>query len=77
LIITERRALKALALDGVEPSSANVANGSYRLYKPVLLVTGKNVTPEMRAFIEFVQTKTARDIFAKTGHVVMSGSGSR
>lgn len=77
LIITENRALKALKLDGIEPSAANVANGSYRLYKPVLLVTGKNVTPEMRDFIEFVQTKAGRDIFVRTGHVIMSGTSSR
>jgi hypothetical protein len=41
------------------------------------LVTGKNVTPEMRSFIEFVQTKAGGDIFVKTGHAIMSGTGSR
>ena len=76
-IITENRALKALKLDGIEPSTTNVANGSYRLYKPVLLITGKNVTPVMRDFIAFVQTKTGRDIFVKTGHAIMGDAGKR
>ena len=31
MLITEKRALKALKLDGIEPSAANVANGSYPL----------------------------------------------
>jgi len=69
-IITEKRALKALKLDGIEPTAANVANGSYRLYKPVLLITGTNVTAQMQDFITFVQSKAGVDIFTKTGHAV-------
>jgi phosphate transport system substrate-binding protein len=76
-IITENRALKPLKLDGIEPSTVNVVNGSYRLYKPVLLITGRNVTPEMRDFIAFVQTKAGRDIFVKTGHAIMGDAGKR
>jgi len=78
MLITEKRALKALKLDGVDSSAANILNGRYPLQKSVFLVTGKTVTPEMRDFIAFVEnSKASRDIFTKTGHVFIAGSGSR
>lgn len=78
MLITEKRALKALKLDGIEPSEANVRNGKYPLQKSVFLVTGKVVTPEMRDFIAFVEkTKASRDIFTRTGHVFIGGAPSR
>ena len=70
--------MKPLKLDGREPSAANILNGSYPLQKPVLLITGKVVTPEMRSFITFVETsKASRDIFTQTGHVFVGGAGAR
>jgi phosphate transport system substrate-binding protein len=78
LIITEKRALKALRFNGVEPSQANVASNAYPLQKGVFLITGKNVTPEMTDFIEFVRSSpTSRDIFTRTGHVFTSGTAGR
>lgn len=78
MLITEKRALKPLKLDGREPSAVNILNNTYPLQKPVLLVTGKVVTPEMRSFINFVETsKASRDIFTQTGHVFVGGAGAR
>jgi phosphate transport system substrate-binding protein len=78
MLITEKRALKSLKLDGKEPSAANILNGSYPLQKSVILVTGKVVTPEMRSFMTFVeQSKASRDIFTQTGHVFVGGAGGR
>ena len=78
MLITEKRPLRSLKLDGKEPSAANIMNGSYPLQKSVILVTGKVVTPEMRSFISFVeQSAASRDIFTRTGHVFVGGSGGR
>jgi phosphate transport system substrate-binding protein len=78
MLITEKRALKALKLDGVDSSAANILSGRYPLQKSVFVVTGKTVTPEMRDFIAFVErSKASRDIFTKTGHVFIAGSGIR
>jgi phosphate transport system substrate-binding protein len=78
LIITEKRALKPLKFNGIEPSQANVLSNAYPLQKLVCLITGKNVTPEMTDFIEFVRSSpTSREIFTRTGHVFTGGTAGR
>mgnify|MGYP002138780563 CR=1 FL=1 len=70
LMISEKRALKALALDGVAPSAQTIANGSYPLVKHVLMVTGPKSPPEAQAFVTFVQSAPGREILRQTGHWV-------
>lgn len=70
LLISEQRPLKALALDGVVPSAATIADGSYALHKRLLIVTGPKTTPEAQAFVRFVQSAPARAILQQTGHWV-------
>jgi phosphate transport system substrate-binding protein len=70
LLISEKRALKALTLDGVVPSAQNLANGSYPLVKQLLIVTGPKTPPEAQAFVSFVRSATGREILQKTGHWV-------
>jgi phosphate transport system substrate-binding protein len=70
LLLSEKRTLKALALDGVVPSAQTVANGSYPLFKEVLLVTGPKSPPEAQGFITFVRSAAGRDILQQTGHWV-------
>lgn len=77
MLITEKRAIKPLKLDGVEPSPANVESGRYRLYKRVVLITGKVVTPEMRNFIDFVKSPAGGELLTRTGHVVAGGRAGR
>lgn len=70
LILSEKRALKALALDGVVPSAQTLANGSYPLYKQLLVVTGPKTPPEAQAFVAFVRSTAGREILRQTGHWV-------
>ena len=70
LILSEKRALKALALDGVLPSAQTLAEGSYRLYKQLLVVTGPKTPPEAQAFVAFVRSAAGREILQQTGHWV-------
>ena len=70
LMLSEQRALKALALDGVVPSGQTIANGSYPLHKPLLLVTGPKSPPEAQAFVGFVRSAAGREILQQTGHWV-------
>lgn len=70
LLLSEKRALKALALDGVVPSAQTLANGSYRLSKQMLIATGPKTTPEARAFVTFVQSAAGREVLQRTGHWV-------
>lgn len=70
LLISEKRALKALALDGVVPSAQTIANGSYPLAKQLMIVTGPKTAPEAQAFVTFVQSAAGREILRETGHWV-------
>lgn len=70
LLLSEKRALKALTLDGVVPSAQNIANGSYPLLKQLLIVTGPKTSPEAQAFVSFVRSGAGREILEQTGHWV-------
>lgn len=70
LILSEKRALKALAIDGVVPSGPALANGSYPLYKQMLLVTGPKSGADALAFVAFVRSPAGKDILQQTGYWV-------
>jgi len=68
LILSERRALRALRLDGVEPTPSNAASNIYPLYKQLFFVTGAKRSPAVERFIAFVQSAAGRKILAENGH---------
>jgi phosphate transport system substrate-binding protein len=70
LLISEKRALKALTLDGVVPSAQSIANGSYALVRHMLIVTSPKTPPEAQAFITFVRSAAGQEILRQTGHWV-------
>lgn len=68
LILSERRALRALRLDGVEPSVANAASKAYPLYKRIFFVTGAKRSDAAERFVAFVQSPAGRKILTDNGH---------
>lgn len=68
LILSEKRALRALRLDGVDPSPANIAAGSYPHYKRLFIVTAAKPSPAVERFIAFVQSAPGRRMLLDTGH---------
>lgn len=69
-ILSEKRNLQALKLDGATPSPANLANASYPLSKPLFLVTGPASPTSAKAFVEFVQSPSGREILERGGYWV-------
>jgi len=69
-ILSEKRKLKALRIDDVEPSASALAGGSYPYYKPLFIVTTSKTPDAARRFIAFVQSKAGRYILSQTGHAV-------
>lgn len=69
-MISEKRALKALALDGVEPKPQTLADGRYPLLKILSIVTGPKSPPEAMAFVDFVRSPAGREVLNQTGHWV-------
>jgi phosphate transport system substrate-binding protein len=68
LIKAEDRALRALTLDGVEPTVANAASGKYALAKRLYCVTKPEPNAEVKRFMAFIKSPAGRDILTRTGH---------
>ena len=69
LIKAENRPLHPLPLNGVAPTLEALEAGRYPLPKIFYMVTKTALTEGTRAFIEFIQSPTGRDILRRTGHV--------
>lgn len=67
-ILVEKRAIRALVLDGVAPTVANAQAGRYSLHKRFYLVLRQAPAPQARQFVAFVQSRPARLLLEKTGH---------
>lgn len=61
--------LRTVAIDGVVPSVATVRDGSYRLVRPLLLLTGPLSQPLAQAFIDFVLSDEGQRLVAEDGWV--------
>jgi phosphate transport system substrate-binding protein len=66
-ILSERRALRALKIDGREPTPKNAAAGVYPYYKRLFMVTGAKRTAAAERFIAFVQSPAGLQIIARNG----------
>ncbi len=63
--------VKALKVEGVEPSKYTVADGTYLIKRPFLLVSNKNkkTTPAAQAFLDFIASADGQKIIDKMGFV--------
>jgi phosphate transport system substrate-binding protein len=69
LVISEKRPVRVLALDGIVPSVRTIADGSYPYSKTLYFVTRKNPPLEIRRFIEFVRSQAGAAILMKNGQM--------
>lgn len=75
-ILSEKRSVKMLSLNGVAPNARNVSNGTYPLFKSSFMVISKKSTPRVRQFLEFVGSPAGRGILEKTGNLPVERSKS-
>lgn len=73
-ILSENRAVRPLALDGVEPTTANASAAKYPYYKRFFLVIRPDASPAVRKFVAFVQSAPAREILKRNGHWIPADS---
>lgn len=71
LILSERHPLRALSVDGVDPSPRTIADGTYPYYKRLYMVAGPKTPAAARQFAAFVRSAEGRGILARTGHWVI------
>ena len=63
--------LKGLTVDGVEPTAANVLEGTYGVSRPFMMVyKDENLTDVERAFIDFLASKDGLEVLESTGTIV-------
>jgi phosphate transport system substrate-binding protein len=65
--------IKALSLDGVAPTEANVIAGDYRLAREVFLVTGANASAATKAFLDFVKSADGASTIKANGAIPGAG----
>lgn len=68
-IISEKRPLHTLTLNGVMPDMKNLADGSYKYYKTLYIVTGGKSVPAAKYFIKFINSREGKAVLTKTGHL--------
>ncbi len=59
--------VRMLKLDGVEPSVANIENGTYRVIRPLGVVTAKNAGEEIDRFLEWATSAKAVELMKSKG----------
>jgi phosphate transport system substrate-binding protein len=69
-ILADKAPLSVLALNGVKPTVATLANGTYPLAKDIRFVTTKNTPPEAVKFLEFIYSPQGRAIAGNAGVLV-------
>ncbi|MGC1549028.1 MAG: substrate-binding domain-containing protein [Rhodanobacter sp.] len=68
-IAGNRTSLKTIPINGVAPTAANLANGSYVLYTPIYLITNPTSpkVAEAQAFIDFVDSDAGKAALRRHG----------
>lgn len=61
--------LTAMKVDGVEATKENILSGDYTIQRPVMFVTGAEVTPSEQAFIDYVFSQTGYDVVEANGYI--------
>ena len=73
--LENQETLKALSVDGIAPTPANVEDGTYKpLSRPIFIYVKKSSltgNPQVRSFVEFV-LNNAQDIVPEVGYVPLS-----
>ena len=75
LVVSEKRALRVLALDGVVPSVRTMADRSYPYSKTFSMVTRKNPPVAVQRFIDFVRSPAGSAILSKNGQAAVRQEG--
>ena len=77
LVLSRKRTLRVLAVDGVVPSVRTMADRSYPYSKTFYMVTRKNPSDAVRRFIDFVRSPAGSAILSRYGQASTRQEGMR
>lgn len=75
LVLSERRKIKVLPLNGVTPSVAALARGDYPYFKPLYVIARQNPPEPVRAFVAFIQSAQGAQILRDNGYFLVRPMG--
>lgn len=61
--------LFAMKVDGIEATAENIISGTYTIQRPVMFVTGKEITPSAQAFIDYIFSGTGYEVIEANGYI--------
>lgn len=64
--------VKALAIDGAEPTAANVKSGDYKIARPFNIVTKDGLSPVAQDFIDFVMSADGQKVVEESGYIAVA-----
>ena len=76
-IKTERRALRFVAIDGVEPSLEHFQNGAYPYGRPLFFVLPARKAPAAEQFIAYLRSGAGQAALHATGNLLIVRLGGR
>ncbi|AEF82885.1 substrate-binding domain-containing protein [Leadbettera azotonutricia] len=68
--------VKALKIDGVTASVANILNGSYKISRPFLIALKGSPTSQAADFISFIMSREGQAVIEKNGYIPMDNKGA-
>ncbi len=63
--------VKTLTIDGVEPTEANAASGTYPIVRPLNLLTNGEPTGVVEAWLDFILSDEGQAIVVKEGYIAV------
>jgi len=66
--------VKAVNIDGIAPTAANILAGSYNIARPFIIVTGEGLESVAEDFINFIMSKEGQDILGVSYIPIDSGA---
>jgi phosphate transport system substrate-binding protein len=69
-VLTEKRKVNVVQINGVTPSRKTLRDGSYPFYKRFFIVTGAKRSNTVQLFIDFIKSVDGQAVLLRTGHLV-------
>lgn len=61
--------LFAMKVDGIEANEENIISGDYTIQRPVMFVTGSEISESEQAFIDYIFSQTGFDTINENGYI--------
>ncbi len=66
--------VKALKIDGAEPSANNIKSGAYKIARPFNIAVGANVSEAAKAFIRFIMSADGQKVIEASGYIAVDAN---